>query len=347
MVEGSTTTAIDEARRMLGIFASVDARAVDVTWTNSEGKPRRPRSLSRELRSLGGPLPVPKNPDWLNSVFIEAITLDDLACTMPAMLATAKADRLNLIVRPDGPDDMTFLQLDDLKTAKHQITTSPLGGLAFGSKQMLDLASVSFAIIETSPGSFQAWLALPRVDKEFARRVKKAIGADTGASGAVRIPGSLNFKPEYAPDYPRVQIREARPGRKTSALELEQLGLVAAPEVYAPLPPRRFMRRDGDWWPSYGKALARAPMNSEGDDRDRSRADFVWCMIAIDRGRHSISTTASQLLQVKGSKAWQLLSEPNGQRTAYAYALLTATKASEAVDRRRPEQQRVSDHRHG
>lgn len=40
MTEGSTTTAPDEARRMLEIFARVDARAVDVTWTTEAGEKR-------------------------------------------------------------------------------------------------------------------------------------------------------------------------------------------------------------------------------------------------------------------------------------------------------------------
>jgi hypothetical protein len=73
--------------------------------------------------------------------------------------------------------------------------------------------------------------------------------------------------------------RAAQPGRKVTAAELEQLGLVAAREVYAPLPPPRFARNAR--WPSYDKALAGAPLNSEGNGPDRSRADFVWCMTAI------------------------------------------------------------------
>jgi hypothetical protein len=37
LTEGSPATATDEARLILDIFASVDALAVDVTWTNSAG----------------------------------------------------------------------------------------------------------------------------------------------------------------------------------------------------------------------------------------------------------------------------------------------------------------------
>ena len=56
-----------------------------------------------------------------------------------------------------------------------------------------------------------------REDKDFARRVRKGTGADATASGATRVAGSLNFKDKYAPDFPRVTIREARPGQLTSA----------------------------------------------------------------------------------------------------------------------------------
>ena len=68
-------------------------------------------------------------------------------------------------------------------------------------------------------------------DKDFARRVRKGAGADTTASGATRVAGSLNFKDKYAPDFPRVAIHAADPGRKATPTELERLGLVAAPEV--------------------------------------------------------------------------------------------------------------------
>jgi len=46
-------------------------------------------------------------------------------------------------------------------------------------------------------------------DREFARRVRRGAGADITASGATKIAGSLNLKDKYAPDFPRVTIREA------------------------------------------------------------------------------------------------------------------------------------------
>ena len=73
-----------------------------------------------------------------------------------------------------------------------------------------------FLALETSPGNFQAWLALKgSEDKEFARRVRRGTGADATASGATRVAGSLNFKDKYAPDFPRVKIQPAQHGRMT------------------------------------------------------------------------------------------------------------------------------------
>ena len=109
-------------------------------------------------------------------------------------------------MRPRGRD-VRFIQLDDLAAEK-----------------LTALAPAMFLIIETSPGNHQAWLALPgEHDREFARRVRRDAGADITASGATKIAGSLNFKDKYAPNFPRVTIRAAQPGRMTSRAELERL----------------------------------------------------------------------------------------------------------------------------
>jgi hypothetical protein len=83
------------------------------------------------------------------------------------------------------------------------------------------LEAVSFLTLQTSPGKAQAWIAVPASgtpddDRDFRRRVKKAARSDLMASGSVRLAGSLNFKPKYAPDFPRVTITHAAPGLLTS-----------------------------------------------------------------------------------------------------------------------------------
>jgi RepB DNA-primase from phage plasmid len=67
--------------------------------------------------------------------------------------------------------------------------------------------------LETSPGNYQAWVAIPagQSNQDFARRLRKGTGADETASGATRVAGSLNFQEKYAPDLPAVQITHSAP----------------------------------------------------------------------------------------------------------------------------------------
>jgi hypothetical protein len=183
--------------------------------------------------------------------FRAGVSLSELRKAMPAMLDGAVEHRRNVIVRPHG-DGVTFIQLDDLKPPA-----------------LSRLAPAVFLTLQTSPGNFQAWVACdgPQ-DEEFIRRLKRGIGADKTASGATRVAGSLNFKDKYAPDFPRVAIHEANPGRKISAAELEWLGLV----------------------------------NHEGSGPDSSSADISWCMTAITWG-WSVDETARRLIEEPDSKA--------------------------------------------
>ena len=86
------------------------------------------------------------------------------------------------------------------------------------------------------------------------------------------------------------------------------MGLVAPLEKFAPLSPARPFSRGTDKWPSYGMCLDKAPRNRAGSGPDRSRADYVWCMIAISWG-HGIDETAARLLQEsrKGARGRQKL----------------------------------------
>jgi hypothetical protein len=306
-----------DARAMLDAFSSVGATVFNVSWTNSAGDPRRPRSLRRSLQSLGGPMPKADNHDWLNAVHIDGIRYSDLSRSIPALLDTSIAEGLNLLVRPYGPSIM-FIQLDDLI-----------------ADQLPHLAPAMFLIFETSPGSFQAWLAIPgNHDKELARRVKRGAHADVSASGATRIAGSCNFKDKYAPNFPRVTIRETQPGRMTSLAELDQLGLVAPPEDFTPASPAPPSFSGDRPWPSYAKALARAPLNREGTGPDRSRADYWWSFLAIAWG-HGIDETGARLLQ-ESPKAQFMENRCKG------YVLLTAQRAAAAVERRRQQPSRHS-----
>jgi hypothetical protein len=187
------------------------------------------------------------------------------------------------------------------------------------------IAPHTFMVIATSPGNHQAWVAVKDAPADFARRLRKGAGADPSASGATRISGSVNFKEKYAPAFPTVEIIHASAGRIVSAGEMESRGLVAAPEpspARASLPvPRSYTGRRR--WPSYALCVQHAPPVHQGDRPDISRADFVWCMTALDWG-WSIDQTADRLMK-ESAKARE-----NGDR----YALLTAQNAAAAIARR-------------
>jgi hypothetical protein len=248
--------------------------------------------------------------------FRRNLPLAELGRMLPAMLDDATAKKRNVIIRPHGPG-VTLLQLDDLKA--HQ------------------LPAVAFVALETSPGNYQAWLALPGThDREFCSRVRKGSGADIGASGATRIPGSLNFKPDHAPEktgrphYPRVTIKEARHGRMTSAAELEQLGLVAPKQEFAPVSPARFEADRLRIWPDWQKCVDSAPLKKDGSGPDLSIADFRYCMLCNTWGFEE-KDIIEELLQVS-----EHARRPENDRP---YAVRTAAKAVAWVEQRRQQKQ--------
>jgi hypothetical protein len=66
-------------------------------------------------------------------------------------------------------------------------------------------------------------------------------------------------------------------------------------------------------WPSYELCLQKAPLAYHSDRPDVSRADFTFCLLAIDWG-WSVADTCARLLE-KSSKAHE---------SGEAYAWLTA-----------------------
>ena len=240
--------------------------------------------------------------------FRPGLTLDMLRPALPGILQAAAERRHNVIVRP-RPADAALIQLDDLDAA--------------GIDRMEPAA---FLVLRTSPGSYQAWVAVGDADADFARRLRKGAGADPAASGATRVCGSLNFKEKYAPAFPRVEMVHSCPGRVVTRAMLEALGVVAPPEKaeHAP-PPARVSPRlpNARRWPDYRRCVENAPLARDGEHPDISRADFTWCLIAIDWG-WGVEETTARLLQ-ESRKA-----QENGE----AYAVRTARNAAAAVERR-------------
>jgi len=247
--------------------------------------------------------------------YYRAVPAKDLKKRLPENLAWAAKHRLNLIIRP-RPQEPILVQLDDI------------------SPDAADrLRPVAFLGLETSPGNHQAWIALTaeEADKHLVRRLKKGTDADAGATGAVRIAGSINFKEKYAPDFPRVQIVHSAPGLVPSRAQLESLGVVAASEAAAApgeedlaavVIRARPARRQPRGWPDYQRCLDGAPPNGEGTGPDRSSADFFWCLLAVQWG-WGIEETVERLMELSDK------AQENGE----GYALRTAERAAEAVER--------------
>jgi hypothetical protein len=280
----------DEAFRMLNAFVSVGAVHFDLTHTNIEGQKRgfRPHQTVGQLKD-----------------------------SLPKLFPGAAERKNNIIVRPLS-DRMRIVQLDDL-----------------GEAALKRVGEAAFLTLQTSPGNHQAWVAVsdltdPQDAKDFARRLRKGSGADATASGATRVAGTTNYKRKYEPDFPMVSILNIAHGRVVTPAQLESLGLVAEPEPAKPatIIPLRVSRRHANAVrarrrPDYQRCLERAPPNHGGTGPDVSRADFVWCMTALDWG-YSTEETASQLMRLS-SKARE-----NGER----YAILTANNAAAAVERK-------------
>jgi hypothetical protein len=240
--------------------------------------------------------------------FRKAVALDEVRRTLPAQMEEVARQQHNIIVRPYSAY-VVFIQLDDLD-----------------AEAMERVKAATFLGLQTSPGNYQAWIAMSdKLDEDFPRRLRKGVGADPTASGATRVAGSLNFKEKYAPAFPRVEIAHTAVGRFASKGQLASLGLVAEPEVAPPALLRVSHTRTGNRkWPSYQRCVEGAPPNHSDTGPDVSRADFTWCMTAITWG-WSIEETADKLMELSAK------ARENGE----IYAHRTAQNAASAVERRK------------
>lgn len=280
------------ARAMLDAFASVGATHFSVTWTDIAGDPVIKQTKDGEEKVR----------------FWRGASLSNLSRYIPEILDEAAEKQHNVNVRPQG-SGVTFIQLDDLKPPA-----------------LAKLAPAVLLTLESSPGNFQAWVALaaPR-DEDFARRLKKGLGADKTASGATKIAGSVNFKEKYAPNFPKIAIHDEHRGRMTTVDELERLGVVAppeAPKVSASAAPTRPGPDDGKW-PDWTRCLDRAPPSQTHKGKNRqSIADYIFALISAQRG-WSVDETTRRLLEVS----------PKARENGKAYAQKTAERAAEAAAR--------------
>jgi RepB DNA-primase from phage plasmid len=258
--------------------------------------------------------------------------LEEMRRTIGRILLEAGRNQHNVIIRPRSATAL-LIQLDD-----------------FTAEKTAQVEPFALMTVCTSPGSYQAWLAVSDGPKEsdreaarqFRTRMRRGAVADQSATGAVRIAGSLNFKTKYAPSFPMIEIPRLESGKTVTIAALEEAGLLIPqdqepasqpPAGVSPSTPRQKPQASGPWhWPDYQQSLRGAPLKGDGTP-DRSLADFMWCKWAIQRG-HSIEETAEKLAEVS-AKAQERIRVKGDQ----GYPLLTARNAAAAVERdseRRP-----------
>jgi RepB DNA-primase from phage plasmid len=274
----------EPALELLQAFASVGVQAFAVTLTNLKGQK-------------------------LPQGYYSPRSLDQWRHRLGPMLQAARVHQHNVIVRPGKSAGVELIQLDDL-----------------AESALARLDPVSLVVLRTSPGNGQSWVAVPEATPDFARRLRQGSGADASASGATRLPGSQNFKVQYAPHFPTIEILACHPGLVVPRATLESWELVA-PLTAVPYAAAGVsgIPAQGRKWPSYQRCVSHAPPVRGGEARpDISKADFVWCMTALDWG-WSLAATAARLMQ-ESRKA-----QENGEH----YALLTVRNAAAAVARRR------------
>ncbi len=278
------------AFEMVDLFASVGTDRFDVTLTNLQGEKIRYRPN---------------------------LETQDVRGKIPKSLELAEEQQQNIIIRPRVSDKARFfVQLDDLKDT-----------------QILKVQPAALLTLETSPGNYQAWMAIAAdkamPEKEIGSALRRTTGADISASGATRLAGSRNYKEKYAPDYPIITLTHSSPGLVMTAPQLQEMGLLTIPSRVMPKPILRneWTDKKPKRFPDYDRCLQNAPTNTKGDGQDTSRADFTWCMIAIDWG-WSVEETAAQLLRERTD-------DRKRHRNSQRYAEITARSAANGVERNR------------
>jgi hypothetical protein len=224
------------------------------------------------------------------------LTLSGFVANLPNLLAESETRRLSLIVRVGGNG---VIQIDDCD-----------------ARTIEALRPLSFLQIETSRGNYQSWLAVKGAHglNEVRRRLFTGLRAqgmtgNGGSYGALRWPGSTNFKSERCgPDGPpRVQIVMTQARRRIVIAELEQIGLWPELPISVPRPvisARSFGGRHK--WPDYDKCLRDAHLRHPKKESVRSEADAQFVYISLKRGFSESEIAAMlPLVSVKAEKEGQ------------------------------------------
>jgi hypothetical protein len=229
----------------------------------------------------------------------EPISAEQFKARAASYVKRSHERKQNVAVRAYG----AFIQVDDC------------------SREIFErLKSFAFFALETSPGNYQVWLALPSAfagsdgkineeGKAIRKRLLKKFEengetANGGAYGSTRLPGTLNIKEKYQPTFPLIRLAHIATGRIVTPEELEAEGLLAAVPVRPVLTVVEAPRDSNSKlpkWPDYQYYVSRAPLKEDGQP-NLSRADesFVVRCYSLGHSRHSI---AAKLRSVRDKAA--------------------------------------------
>jgi hypothetical protein len=169
------------------------------------------------------------------------------------------------------------------------------------------LAPYSFVTVETSPGNYQAWLALPKGITEGERvlvrerllRQLKDTGANGGAFNSVRLPGCLNAKEKYRDaqgHLPRVRVVDVAPSLMVAPSVLETAGLLAAP---LPAKVTSIVTYNNSRIPTsevdYQYYLSRSGNSDKSFDRSNADICYAMAMLRLGHPRHYIISRINDL----------------------------------------------------
>jgi hypothetical protein len=293
-------TSLEETLAFIAVLASVGVTHADVTF------------LSLDKGQIDG-----KKIGGEKVLFESGMSIADLRNRLPGMIADADRRERSVVVSHPRAPGIKLIQCDDV------------------SGEVLErLKPVAFMAHETSPGRFQAWVAMREAEAasgDFYRRLRKGVGSDRSASESTRSPGSHNFKSKYGPDYPMIRLRHLAPGKLAIGEELEASGLLAAPMLpkqsaprpsAAPLAQKQGAGSFRAATASTSTGAKRLPDYEEcrrhGErlgDRDLGDQRFSW--IAAERGFDE-AEIAAQLLRLSPKAAEQRDPERYCQRKAEA-----------------------------
>jgi hypothetical protein len=258
----ASDTPATEALTMLSAFASVGARAFNLTLTDIEGEKIKYR---------------PNTP------------LEQLRRTIGRILQDAEGFRHNVIIRPRS-STATLIQLDDLDFARAE-RLAPHSVIVFQTSPANYQAWV--AVEPGAPPDFRR-----RLIKRIRCPDKNASGSTRIAGSRNFKTGYAPNFPRVEITHTNAGNTITMAALDHAGLVAAQEEIEERRPPRPALSSRRERYAGSGWrkWPSYEMCLNGAPKGASGKPK-RSLADFTWCRTAIEWG-WSVEATAGHLTEV-------------------------------------------------